>query len=94
MVQLFGGPNELDTISGQIGSAEGIILVGWGGNEEEINSYLKKYGVIRTIPPSVGSRKSYFAIEDKMRAFSKHIGIPLEDLDLLFWSLQTGHIFK
>jgi len=55
---------------------------------------LKRYGVINRIPPSMGARKVYVAIEDKMRSFSRDIGIPMDELDLLFWSMQTGFIFK
>ena len=62
--------------------------------DRHILKNLKKYGVINKIPASLGSRRVYLAIEDKMRIFSKKIGIPLEDMDLLFWSLQTGFIFK
>lgn len=62
--------------------------------DRHILKNLKKYSVISKIPDSVGSRKVYFAIEDKMRDFSRRVNIPLEDLDLLFWSMQTGFIFK
>lgn len=62
--------------------------------DRHILKNLKKYGVISKVPDSVGSRNIYVAIEDKMRAFSKRIGIPMDELDLLFWSLQTGFIFK
>jgi len=62
--------------------------------DRHILKNLRKYGVINKIPPSVGSRKVYMAIEDKMRAFSSRIGIPMDSLDLLLWSLQTGFIFK
>lgn len=55
---------------------------------------LKRYGVIGNIPPSIGARKVYVAIEEKMRSFSKDVGVPMEELDLLFWSMQTGFIFK
>ena len=54
---------------------------------------LKRLGVVRKIPSSI-SRKTYLEIEDKMRKFSRRINIPLEELDLLFWSNQTGFIFK
>ena len=54
---------------------------------------LKRYKVINKIPSSI-SRKTYLKIEDRMREFSKKINIPLEELDLLFWSNQTGFIFK
>ncbi|MGQ9609462.1 MAG: hypothetical protein ACUVWN_09175 [bacterium] len=46
LIQLFGGIDVLDTVAEQIGSAEGIILIGWGNNEKEINDALKRYGVI------------------------------------------------
>lgn len=55
---------------------------------------LKRYGVIDAIPGSVGARRTYIDIEEKMRSFSKDVGIPMDELDLLFWSLQTGFIFK
>ncbi len=62
--------------------------------DRHILKNLQKYGVIDKIPTSLGSRRVYLEIEDKMRAFAKKIRIPLEDMDLLFWSLQTGFIFK
>ncbi|MCM8790911.1 MAG: N-glycosylase/DNA lyase [Candidatus Omnitrophica bacterium] len=62
--------------------------------DRHILKNLKRYGVISSVPSSIGSHKGYLAIEEKMRKFSKKIKIPLEDLDLLFWSLQTGFIFK
>ncbi len=55
---------------------------------------LKRYGVIDKIPASIGARKVYIDIEEKMRLFSKSVGIPMDELDLLFWSMQTGYIFK
>ncbi len=54
---------------------------------------LKRYRVINKIPSSI-SRKIYLNIENKMRVFSQKIGISLPELDLLFWSNQTGFIFK
>lgn len=62
--------------------------------DRHILKNLKRYGVISKIPDSVGSRKVYMDIEDKMRRFSRRIRIPLEALDLVFWSFQTGFIFK
>jgi N-glycosylase/DNA lyase len=54
---------------------------------------LKKYGVIKEIPVCI-TGKRYLEIEEKMKEFSRHIGIPMEELDLLFWSEETGEIFK
>jgi len=62
--------------------------------DRHILKNLKRHGVISKIPPSVGSRKIYLDIEDKMRAFSRRIRIPMSHMDLLFWSIQTGFIFK
>jgi thermostable 8-oxoguanine DNA glycosylase len=33
-------------------------------------------------------------MEEKLRRFAGEIGIPMADLDLLFWSKETGWIFK
>lgn len=72
--------------------------IGLGRNiailDRHILKNLIRHGVIRVIPSSVASRAAYVGIENKMRAFSDHIGIPMDELDLLFWSFQTGFIFK
>lgn len=72
--------------------------IGLGGDiailDRHILKNLKRYGVIDKVPPSVGSRKIYLEIEEKMRRFSGKIGIPMDELDLLLWSMQTGLIFK
>jgi len=54
---------------------------------------LKEFGIIEKIPKSL-TKKEYLKIEDKMREFSKKIGIPLDELDLLLWSKETGFVFK
>jgi N-glycosylase/DNA lyase len=61
--------------------------------DRHILENLRKYGVIRKIPASI-SRKKYLAIEGKVKKFSKQVNIPMDELDLLFWSGQTGFIFK
>jgi len=54
---------------------------------------LKEYGVIEEIPENL-TKKVYLEIESKMRYFSKLVKIPMNELDLLFWSEETGMIFK
>ncbi len=54
---------------------------------------LKKYGVINKIPKSL-TKKEYLNIEKKIGEFCKKISIPMDELDLLFWSMETGFIFK
>ena len=62
--------------------------------DRHILKNLKRYGVIDKIPPSLGNRKIYMDIEEKMKHFSKKIKVPLEELDLLFWAQETGFVFK
>ena len=54
---------------------------------------LKRLDVIPEVPVSI-TKKRYLEIEEKLRRFSRDIGIPMADLDLLFWSRETGWIFK
>lgn len=54
---------------------------------------LVRLGVIRELPKSL-TRNQYLLIEKKFRKFAGTIGIPMDELDLLFWSLETGEIFK
>ena len=71
-----------------IGLGENIAIL-----DRHILNNLKKYKIINKIPIPV-DRKNYLNIEEKMRKFSKSIKIPLSELDLLFWSKETGFIFK
>lgn len=54
---------------------------------------LKNLGVIKEIPQSL-TAKNYIGTENKMRKFAEQMSIPLEELDLLFWSKETGFVFK
>lgn len=40
------------------------------------------------------TRKEYLEMEDKFIDFSRSIGIPVDELDLLLWSMKTGKILK
>ena len=61
--------------------------------DRHILKNLHKHGVIEEIPNPL-SKKQYLEIEQKFLKFSKEIGIPTEELDLLFWSEETGEVFK
>jgi N-glycosylase/DNA lyase len=54
---------------------------------------LLRIGVLRSLPASL-TAKRYLAIEAKFIAFSASAGIPMDELDLLFWSMETGEILK
>jgi N-glycosylase/DNA lyase len=61
--------------------------------DRHILKNLKRYKVIDNVPASL-TRKRYIDAEDRMRKFAEKVKIPLEELDLLFWSDKTGFIFK
>lgn len=39
-------------------------------------------------------KSNYLKIEEKMKQFSKQVKIPLDELDLLFFKIESGRIFK
>lgn len=71
-----------------IGKNEGLTIL-----DRHILKNLKVYGVIRSMPVSL-TRNRYGEIERKFQAFARQIGITVDELDLLFWSSETGEILK
>jgi len=61
--------------------------------DRHILKNLQKFKVINKIPTSL-NKKDYLSIEEKFYKFSKKSDIPMDELDLLFWSMETGKIFK
>jgi N-glycosylase/DNA lyase len=54
---------------------------------------LKAHGVI-SLHETPTTAKRYGAIEEAFAGFATAIGIPMDELDLLFWSRETGEILK
>jgi N-glycosylase/DNA lyase len=54
---------------------------------------LVRAGVLKQIPKSI-SRFNYLETEKEFLDYSKKIKIPMDELDLLFWSMETGEILK
>lgn len=71
-----------------IGRNDGLAIL-----DRHILRNLKRFKVIRSIPDSL-SKKRYLHIEALFQKFAHKIGIPLDELDLLFWSMETGEIRK
>jgi len=61
--------------------------------DRHILKNLKKNGIIEEIPKTL-TKLRYFEIEDRMKNFSNKINIPMPHLDLLFWYMETGEVFK
>jgi N-glycosylase/DNA lyase len=71
-----------------IGKNEGLAIL-----DRHILRNLHRFGVIEEIPRSLSSVK-YYTIEKEFAAFARACGISLDELDLLFWSFETGVILK
>lgn len=61
--------------------------------DRHILKNLVRVGVLRRLPKTL-TPKIYSVIEEKFLKFSGEIGIPMDELDLLFWSMETGEILK
>jgi N-glycosylase/DNA lyase len=51
---------------------------------------------LRVLPDNKrpANKKQYILIEDKLRVFSKDVGIDVDELDLALWSYKTGVVLK
>lgn len=71
-----------------VGVGNGLAIL-----DSHILKNLHRYNVIDELPKSL-TEKKYLDIEVKMAKFAEKIGIPIDELDLLLWSEETGFIFK
>ncbi|MBI2451518.1 N-glycosylase/DNA lyase [Candidatus Pacearchaeota archaeon] len=60
--------------------------------DRHILKNLKNLNVIEN--DKIKNKKNYFEIEAKFIEYSKNIGIPIDEIDLLWWSKENGKIFK
>ncbi|MFC1732482.1 N-glycosylase/DNA lyase [candidate division KSB1 bacterium] len=61
--------------------------------DRHILKNMLKYSAVSHLPKTI-SKKEYLGLEEDFLKFSKKIGIDMDELDLLFWSMETGEIFK
>jgi N-glycosylase/DNA lyase len=54
---------------------------------------LRRHAVIRSYPRTLTPAR-YLAIEQRFLSFAEAVEIPMDELDLLFWSRETGAIRK
>jgi N-glycosylase/DNA lyase len=54
---------------------------------------LQRHRVIRSLPTSL-TKNRYAAIEQQFALFAEAVGVSMDELDLLFWSRETGEILK
>ena len=70
-----------------------IGIKGYAILDKHVLNSLFEFGVIDE-PKRPSTRAKYRETEQKMRLFSNEIGIPMDELDLLFWSRRNGKILK
>lgn len=61
--------------------------------DRHILKNLKAHGVLSSIPGTLTAQR-YRSIENRFSQFAAEVGITLDELDLLFWSRETGTILK
>jgi N-glycosylase/DNA lyase len=61
--------------------------------DRHILKNLRRHRVIRVVPTSLTAQR-YLMIEEKYRSFAGQVRIGMDELDLLFWSRETGEILK
>ncbi len=61
--------------------------------DRHILKNLLRVGIIQRLPATLTPRR-YKLLEKKFHTFALRIGIPMDELDLLFWSMETGEILK
>jgi len=71
-----------------IGKNDGLAIL-----DRHILRVLNRLGIVDSIPKSIG-KKQYLEIERRFIMFAGDIGIVLDELDLVFWSMGTGEIRK
>jgi len=62
--------------------------------DRHILKHLFRCGAIDAMPKTVGTRRAYLALEERFRALAERSGLPLQELDLLFWSFEEGSVRK
>jgi len=82
------GMKEASHFLRNIGLGEDLAIL-----DRHIMRNLEELGVIEGVPKGL-SKKTYLQIETSMMVFSRNIGIPMGELDLLLWSKETGLMFK
>ncbi len=82
------GLKELAHFLRNIGKSENQLAI----LDRHILKNLKELKVIDN--EKIKSKKNYFDAEQRVLAFAKSLQIPLDELDLLLWSQETGEIFK
>ncbi len=70
-----------------------IGLKGYAILDRNVVRSLYDLGVLES-PKSPTTKKKYLEAESKMKEFADELGMSIEELDMVLWSMKTGHIPK
>ncbi len=70
-----------------------IGIKGYAILDRNVVRSLYDLGVLESPKPPT-TKKKYLEAEEKMKGFANELGIEVEELDMLLWSMKTGHIPK
>ena len=70
-----------------------IGLKGYAILDRNVVRSLYDLGVLESSKPPT-TKKKYLEAERKMKEFSDELGMSIEELDMVLWSMKTGHIPK
>jgi N-glycosylase/DNA lyase len=62
--------------------------------DRHILKHMVRCGAIDEIPRTIGTRRGYLHLEEKFRELARSAGLPIQELDLLFWSIEEGSVRK
>lgn len=70
--------------------------IGFGGLailDRHILKNMLKFGAVSRLPKTL-TKREYLGLEKELEAFSRRVKIDMDELDLLFWGMETGEVFK
>jgi len=70
-----------------------IGIKGYAILDRNVVRSLYDLGILEASKPPA-TKKKYLEAEEKMKGFAEELGIEIEELDMLLWSMKTGHIPK
>ena len=70
-----------------------IGMKGYGILDKHVLHCMAELGVVDSSKPPA-TRTSYLELEDRLRHFSRDVGIDFDELDLVLWSMKTGEVLK
>jgi len=70
-----------------------IGIKGYAILDRNVVRSLYDLGVLESPKPPT-TKKKYLEAEERMKGLASEIGIEIEELDMLLWSMKTGHIPK